>query len=201
MYIETKIQDHETPCYIPHVGLSFGGSIRPQLLQKQKVTKDQVGTELKSLPCQGPKYTTDDKFFRSSQIGTSSDISLAKEKALTLAKQQLAASIQTKIKSVTDRYVNEREIGNQSDFSQKFENLTREVVDQTLIDIRTVCEQSTVLEDGRFRTFVALEINKETLKNGISERISRQDLIQLEYDKKKFEEIFDEEMRKIEEGQ
>lgn len=177
------------------------GALGLSSCKSKKVTKDQVGTELKSLPCQGPKYTTDDKFFRSSQIGTSSDISLAKEKALTLAKQQLAASIQTKIKSVTDRYVNEREIGNQSDFSQKFENLTREVVDQTLIDIRTVCEQSTVLEDGRFRTFVALEINKETLKNGISERISRQDLIQLEYDKKKFEEIFDEEMRKIEEGQ
>ena len=181
--------------------LASVGAVGLSSCKSKKVTKDQVGTELKSLPCQGPKYTTDDKFFRSSQIGTSSDISLAKEKALTLAKQQLAASIQTKIKSVTDRYVNEREIGNQSDFSQKFENLTREVVDQTLIDIRTVCEQSTVLEDGRFRTFVALEINKETLKNGISERISRQDLIQLEYDKKKFEEIFDEEMRKIEEGQ
>ncbi len=181
--------------------LASVGALGLSSCKSKKVTKDQVGTELKSLPCQGPKYTTDDKFFRSSQIGTSSDISLAKEKALTLAKQQLAASIQTKIKSVTDRYVNEREIGNQSDFSQKFENLTREVVDQTLIDIRTVCEQSTVLEDGRFRTFVALEINKETLKNGISERISRQDLIQLEYDKKKFEEIFDEEMRKIEEGQ
>ncbi len=181
--------------------LASVGAVGLSSCKSKKVTKDQVGTELKSLPCQGPKYTTDDKFFRSSQIGTSSDISLAKEKALTLAKQQLAATIQTKIKSVTDRYVNEREIGNQSDFSQKFENLTREVVDQTLIDIRTVCEQSTVLEDGRFRTFVALEINKETLKNGISERISRQDLIQLEYDKKKFEEIFDEEMRKIEEGQ
>lgn len=177
------------------------GAVGLSSCKSKKVTKDQVGTELKSLPCQGPKYTTDDKFFRSSQIGTSSDISLAKEKALTLAKQQLAATIQTKIKSVTDRYVNEREIGSQSDFSQKFENLTREVVDQTLIDIRTVCEQSTVLEDGRFRTFIALEINKETLKNGISERISRQDLIQLEYDKKKFEEIFDAEMRKIEEGQ
>lgn len=181
--------------------LASVGAVGLSSCKSKKVTKDQVGTELKSLPCQGPKYTTDDKFFRSSQIGTSSDISLAKEKALTLAKQQLAATIQTKIKSVTDRYVNEREIGSQSDFSQKFENLTREVVDQTLIDIRTVCEQSTVLEDGRFRTFIALEINKETLKNGISERISRQDLIQLEYDKKKFEEIFDAEMRKIEEGQ
>jgi hypothetical protein len=167
--------------------------------KRKKATQEVVGTEIRSLPCQGPRYTTDDKFFRASQIGTSSDISLAKEKALTLAKQVLAGSIQTQMRSVTDRYVNEREIGNRADFSQKFENLTREVIDQTLTDIRTACEQLTQIEDGRFRCFIALEINKQDLLNGINNRISRQELIQLEYDKSQFERIFNEEMRKIDE--
>jgi hypothetical protein len=166
----------------------------------KKATREVVGTEIKTLPCQGPKYTTDDKYFRASQIGTSSDISLAKEKALTLAKQQLAGSIESKMKSVTDRYVNEREIQDKAAFSQKFENLTREIVDQTLFDIRTVCEQLAQLEDGKFRCFIALEIEKKAFFDRLNGQISRQELIQLEFDKQQFQRIFDEEMRKVEEA-
>jgi hypothetical protein len=186
-----------TPVMILSITLIAGTGLSS--CKKNKVTKEVVGTEMKTLPCQGPRFSTDDKFFRASQIGTSSDLSLAKEKALTLTKQQLAGFIQSKMKSVTDRYVNEREIGNKSEFSQKFENLTREVVEQTLTDIRVACEQPTMLDDGRYRIFIALEISKDDLFNSVNNRISRQDIIQLEYDKSKFEQIFNEEMRKVEE--
>lgn len=168
--------------------------------KKKQAREDVVGTEIKSLPCQGPRYTTDDKFFRASQIGTSSDISLAKEKALTLAKQQLAGNIESKMKSVTDRYVNEREIQDKSEFSQKFENLTREIIEQTLYDVRTICEQMTQIEDGRYRCFIALEIDKKTLFDRMSSQISRQEMLQLEFDKQQFQRVFDEEMRKLDES-
>ena len=95
------------------------------------VAADAIGKEIK-IPCAGPKYTTDDKFFRASMSGESSDMSFSKEKALTLTRQQLAASIETKIKSVTERYAKEREISNKFEFDQKVENITREVVKQTL---------------------------------------------------------------------
>jgi|694.fasta_scaffold113766_3 hypothetical protein len=162
------------------------------------VANDAIGKEIK-IPCAGPKYTTDDKFFRASMSGESSDMSFSKEKALTLTRQQLAASIETKIKSVTERYAKEREISNKFEFDQKVENITREVVKQTLIDIRTACEQTNALPNGNFRTFVALEVEKETLYNGLTSKISANAALKQDFEISKFREVFEDEMKKFEE--
>jgi hypothetical protein len=132
--------------------------------------------------------------------GESSDMSFSKEKALTLTRQQLAASIETKIKSVTERYAKEREISNKFEFDQKVENITREVVKQTLIDIRTACEQTNALPNGNFRTFVALEVEKETLYNGLTGKISANAALKQDFEISKFREVFEDEMKKFEEG-
>ena len=58
-----------------------------------------------------------------------------------MAKQRLVTLIQSNTKSVTDRYVNERELTSASEFEQKFENLTREVADETISNIVVACEK------------------------------------------------------------
>jgi uncharacterized protein YcfL len=59
-----------------------------------------------ALPCDEFKSSTE-TVFRATQSQKSSDLSLSREKALVVAKQRLAGLIETKIKSVTDRYVDE----------------------------------------------------------------------------------------------
>ena len=164
-----------------------------------KGKKDQSpskGATVLDIPCSS-EGRSDKNFFRADNSASSSNMSLAREKALTMAKQRVSGLIETQIKSVTDRYVNEYEVGNAMDFSGKFENLTREVINQTLIDIAIVCEKVVQEKDGRYTTYVAVEVNKETLLNGFSKSIARDQKLQVDYDKMKFEQIFNEEMDKM----
>lgn len=168
---------------------------------KEKVaTNSEVGQVLEDLPCE-KDGRSDKNTFRSFSMATSSDLTLSKEKALLLAKQRLVTLIQSNTKSVTDRYVNEREMGSASEFEQKFENLTREVADETISNIVVACEKSSVLPDGKYRSFVAIEVDKEDLMNSMNNKISNDAKLQVDYDKKKFEEIYNQEMNKMAEEQ
>ena len=93
--------------------------------------------------------------------------------------------------------MNEREISEASEFEQKFENLTREVADETLQNIVVSCEKASVLDSKKYRAFVAIEVNKKELLEGISNKLSKNAKLQVDYDKKKFEEIFNQEMEKM----
>ncbi|MBP8849352.1 MAG: hypothetical protein KBG80_02250 [Breznakibacter sp.] len=163
----------------------------------QTVSADkEVGKILEELPCED-KGRSDKNFFRASALATSSDLSLAGEKALLLAKQRLVTLINSNTKSVTDRYVNEREVVGAAEFEQKFENLTREVADETLNNIVIICEKKSVLDTKQYRAFIAIEVSKDDILNGIQRKVGKNEKLQLDYDKKKFEEIFNSEMEKM----
>ena len=68
---------------------------------KEKVPKGE--TEV-SVPCSGSDFFTTNKFFRANSIGESQDQVTSKKKALANARAELAASIQTTVKAVTDNY-------------------------------------------------------------------------------------------------
>lgn len=174
----------------------IGGLSSCKSKQKTISSKSEVGKILEDLPCED-QGRSDKKFFRASSMATSSDLQLAKEKALLAAKQRLVTLINSNTKSVTDRYVNEREFTNASEFEGKFENLTREVADETLNNIVVTCEKASVLDDKKYRAFIAIEVSKEDIMNGIDRKLTKDQKLQVDYDKKKFEEIFNQEMDKM----
>lgn len=176
--------------------LMVGGFSACKSKQKTVSSKSEVGKILEDLPCED-KGKSDKNYFRASSMATSSDLQLSKEKALLAAKQRLVTLINSNTKSVTDRYVNEREFTNASEFEAKFENLTREVADETLNNLVVTCEKSSVMDDKKYRTFIAIEVSKEDIMNGIDRKLSSNEKLQVDYDKKKFEEIFNQEMDKM----
>src|SRR5258706_7838244 len=89
-----------------------------------------------TVPCSGPDYFTNNKVFRGNSIGESMDQVTSKKKALTNARNELAQSIQTTVKTVTDNYTNSVSKDKKEDLEQKFESLNREIVDQTLQGLR-----------------------------------------------------------------
>ncbi len=164
--------------------------------KKTVASNSEVGQILEDLPCE-KEGKSDKNYYRAFSMATSSDLSLSKEKALLLAKQRLVTLIESTTKSVTDRYANEREVGDASEFEQKFENLTREVANQTISNIVVACEKSSVLPDKKYRSFVAIEVSKEELLNQMNDKISQDSKLQMDYDKMKYEQIFNEEMEKL----
>ena len=154
-------------------------------------------TEIKVL-CSGPEFFTDDKVFRANNLGESMDQATSKKKALANARADLASSIQTQIKGVIDNYVNSREMNNKEEVGERFEGLTREVLDQKLQGVKTICEKVMKVDaTGNYKTYVAIELSAQDLLSAYNERLSKDDRLRIDYDYEKFKETFDKEMEKL----
>jgi len=156
-----------------------------------------TGAQEISVPFSESKYKSDKDYFRAKQYGKSPDLSTAKKIALQNAKSELASNIKSLVKRVTDQYTNQRTIANKQEFENKFEELAREVVDQTLTDVKIMDEKIFKETDGSFSYWVAIETSKQSILEGVTNKITKDEKLQLDYDKKKFEEIFNSEMDKL----
>jgi hypothetical protein len=148
-------------------------------------------------PCSDTEFRSDNKFFRATGVASSQDQSTSKRKALLDANTNLAASVNRIIKSVTDRYTNERRIGAASDFEEKFDQLVRDVVNQQLSNVTTACSKMFTKTDGLYYSYIAVEVAKDQILNNINTGITKNQKLQVDYDKMKFEKIFNEEMDKL----
>jgi hypothetical protein len=159
--------------------------------------KTPVGEKEIVVPCSGPDYFTTNKVFRSNSIGESMDQVTSKKKALTNARNELAQAINTTVKTVTDNYVNSREMNKKEELEGRFESLNREVVDQTLSGIRTICEKLVQTKDGTYKTYVAIELSADDLVKKYNERLSTDERLKIDYDYEKFKDTFNKEMDKM----
>jgi len=162
-----------------------------------KKLEKETGMEEITLPLSGKEYQSDKEYFRAKASGKSPDISTAKKIALNNAKSEVAGLINTRIKTVTDNYVNQRSLAEAQDFESKFESLTREVVNQQLSDVRIIGEK-LFKKDKTYEYWVAIEVSKQAILDGINNNISKNQKLAIDYDKKKFEEIYNQEMQKME---
>ena len=159
--------------------------------------KTPAGEKEVAVPCSGPDYFTNNKVFRGNSIGESMDQVTSKKKALTNARNELAQAINTTVKTVTDNYVNSRELNRKEELEQRFESLNREVVDQTLTGVRTICEKLVQTKDGNYKTYVAIELSADELVAKYNERLSKDDRLKIDYDYEKFKDTFNKEMDKM----
>lgn len=164
---------------------------------KSKEKKAPKGEVEVVVPCSGPDYFTSNKFFRANSIGESLDQVTSKKKALANARAELAASIQTTVKAVTDNYTNSREMNNKEEVEERFEQLNREIVDQKLTGLKTICEKLMKTADGNYKTYIAIELSADELVATYNERLSKDERLKIDYDYEKFKETFDKEMEKL----
>jgi hypothetical protein len=149
------------------------------------------------VPCSGSGFFTDAKFFRANSSGESQDQNTSKKKALTNARNELAQAISTTVKTVTDNYVNSREMNNKEEVEERFESLNREVVDQTISGVRTLCEKLMKTESGSYKTYIAIELSADELVAKYNERLSKDERLKIDYDYEKFKDTFNAEMEKL----
>ncbi len=151
--------------------------------------------------CTGSQYNSDETAFRSSATGESMSRETAKKIARSNAEDRLARSIEATIKAVTDNYVNSTKFNNKEEVTETFNNLARTIVDQELRGSVIICEQLTRnTENGNYISYLAVELSAEGLVKAYNERLSQDERIKAEYNYEKFKETFEEEMRKLSEG-
>ncbi|MBL7901839.1 MAG: hypothetical protein JNK73_07580 [Bacteroidia bacterium] len=164
------------------------------------VQKETGAVEI-TVPFSSKEYRSDENYFRAKQVGKSPDLATAKKIAFQNARAEMAANIQATVKRVTDQYTNQRSVGNTQEYENKFEELTREVVNMQMSNVKEIGEKIFKEPDNSYSYWIAIEAGKKEVFEKLDAKISNDAKLKLDYDKQKFQQIFDAEMKKMaEEG-
>ena len=165
---------------------------------KKAASEAFKGDEEVFIPCSGSEFRTDKKTFRATGMGYSTDMNIARSKALQNARGELASSINITVKRVIDNYASSYQMGEDEEGKSKFEDMTRSVVNQELQGSVIICEKIMKTKDKKYRAYVCLALDGPELVEKVNNSVSKEDKLRIDYEFEKFKEVFEEEMSKIE---
>jgi hypothetical protein len=115
-------------------------------------------------PFRGNNYESNNRFFRSTGKGESSQDNIARGKADIDAKAQLAGQVNTTMKQVADQYLGQTENANAADVADKFQSLVRQTMNTEIADLRKIGEQKYFnKKENKYTVFMAYEIKKNAM--------------------------------------
>lgn len=163
---------------------------------KQAVAQQVAQDVAIEVPCSGPEFMTNKEYFRASSMGLSTDMTIAKKKALSSVRTEIATAINAKVKAVTDDYVSSYQQGEKDESKRRFQELSRTVVEQQLSGTRIICEKTMKSPDGNYKVYVAMELAGNEILNAMTNRIKNDDKLRIDFEYEKFKKVFEEEMSK-----
>jgi hypothetical protein len=154
-----------------------------------------------ALPFQDVK--SDKDFFRSVQMGKSSDLASAKKIASMNAKEEMTSNIQSVLKSVSDIYTNQVTNDDRIEYRSMFESLIRESSVQLLSNVQ-VKDEKVYKENKDNRNnwiyWIVLEMPTYSVIEGLLNQFESKSSLKLKIDKKRYEEIFNQEILDLQIG-
>lgn len=147
-------------------------------------------------PFQGNAYESNNRFFRATGKGESSQDNIARGKADIEAKAQLAGQVNTTMKQVADQYLGQTENADAADVADKFQSLVRQVMNTDIADLRKIGERKYFNEkENRYTVFMAYEIKKNAMLRFMKKQ-AKADKTVNERQRALIEKIIDEEIEK-----
>lgn len=147
-----------------------------------------------AIPLSGPKYMSDNKYWRAVQSGISTDVAMAKKVAMQNARQELAATVQHELKAVIENYGQNAAAGNGTENEDIYEELARTVVNQQMNGVEIADEKLFRQADGKYRSHICLQISKKAVVKKTGDLLSNNERLKLEFDQEQFMKVFEEEM-------
>lgn len=115
-------------------------------------------------------YTTDDNNFYGNGIAESTDMQMAKDKAITSARAQISASLNLAVENFVKRY----RIDSNDVLDQRTEDRLQTLTIQTLSGTKVVCERIVRAENGRYRAYVSVSLPKQTVVEAAKEAMEKE---------------------------
>jgi len=154
-----------------------------------------LGKKVKE-PFQGNAYESNNRFWRASGKGVSSQDNIARGKADIDAKAQLAGQVNTTMKQVADQYLGQTENEQAADVADKFQSLVRQVMNTNIADLRKMDEKKYFNEKtNEYTVFIAYEIKKNAMLRFMKKQAKVDKTID-ERQREVIEKIVDEEIEK-----
>lgn len=113
-------------------------------------------------PFTGSKYESNNRFFRATGKGVSGSDNIARGRADMQAKTQLAGQVETNMRNVTDQYMTQTENLDAADVGEKFQSLSRQVINTNMSDLRKIGEEK-YYNGSEYTVFIAYEIRKNAM--------------------------------------
>jgi hypothetical protein len=158
-----------------------------------------LGKKVKE-PFTGNAYESNNRFFRATGKGESSQDNIARGKADIEAKQQLAGQVETNMKQVSDQYLGQTENERAADVADKFQSLVRATMNTQISDLRKIGEQKYFNEkENKYTVFIAYEIKKNAMFRFMKKQAKTDKTID-ERQMSIIDKILDEEIRKADEA-
>jgi hypothetical protein len=158
------------------------------------------GSKVKE-PFTGSSYESNNRFWRASGKGQSSQDNIAEGKADINAKAELAGQVNTTMKQVADQYLGQTENENATDVADKFQSLVRQVMNTDIADLRKIGEKKYLDKKTKeYTVFIAYEIKK----NAMLRFMKKQAKVDQKIDERQravIEKIIDQELAKTDEGE
>lgn len=147
-------------------------------------------------PFQGNAYESNNRWWRGTGKGSSSQDNIARGKADIEAKAQLAGQVNTTMKQVADQYLGQTENAEAADVAEKFQSLVRQVMNTNISDLRKMGEQKFYNEEKKeYTVFIAYEIKKNAMLRFMKKQAKGEEKI-TERQRELIEKIIDEEIKK-----
>jgi hypothetical protein len=157
-----------------------------------------LGKKVKE-PFQGNAYESNNRFFRATGKGESSQDNIARGKADIEAKAQLAGQVNTTMKQVADQYLGQTENANAADVADKFQSLVRQTMNTNIADLRKIGEEKYFNEkEKKYTVFIAYEIKKNAMFRFMKKQAKTDQTID-ERQMKIIDEILDQQIKETEE--
>lgn len=160
----------------------------------KKITAPKGEVEI-ILPCS--EFKSDKNTFRAFNFGESLDQSVAKKKAMSNVRSQLAGMISSTMKVVGDNYVKSSEVNNVEEVLELFEENGRTVINQELSGTKVICDRLTQTREGRYKYYVAIELSGDNIVKAYYKSLSKNDKLLVDYSYEKFKETFEKEMENM----
>ena len=156
-----------------------------------------LGSKVKE-PFRGNAYESNNRFFRATGKGESSQDNIARGKADIEAKAQLAGQVSTTMKQVADQYLGQTENANAADVADKFQSLVRQTMNTNIADLRKMGEEKYFnAKENKYTVFIAYEIKKNAMFRFMKKQAKTDRTID-ERQMKLIDEILDQQIKETE---
>jgi hypothetical protein len=157
-----------------------------------------LGKKVKE-PFRGGAYESNNRFFRGTGKGESSQDNIARSKADLDAKAILAGQVNTTMKQVADQYLGQTSNEDAADVADKFQSLVRQVMNTDMADLRKIGEEKYFNQkENKYTVFMAYEIKKNAMFRFMKKQAKVDEKIS-ERQREVIEKILDEQIKKAEE--
>ncbi|MGC4020614.1 MAG: hypothetical protein QM734_01050 [Cyclobacteriaceae bacterium] len=149
-------------------------------------------------PFRGGAYESNNRFFRGTGKGESSAENIARGKADIEAKTYLASQVNTTMKQVADQYLGQTQNDRGADVADKFQTLSREVMNTNIADLRKIGEEKYFnKKENKYTVFIAYEIKKNAMFKFMKKQAKTNQQID-ERQQAVIQKILDDELKKTE---